>query len=88
VLLVHLLKAKYQPEKKTGNREASIRVERKHLTKFLRESPSLRSELPELPADVYDYARIEAANETGIDFDAFPEAGEWTVAEVLESPPF
>jgi hypothetical protein len=85
VLLIHLLKAKYQPEKRTRSSEASIRVQRKHLAKFLRESPSLRPELPELLADAYEEARIEAANETAIDFDSFPETCEWTVAEVLES---
>ena len=84
VLLIHLLKAKYQPAKKTPSWEASIRVERKHLAKFLRESPSLHPELPELLADAYDSARIEAANETAIDLDTFPETCEWTVAEVLE----
>jgi len=84
VLLLHLLKHRYQPEKRTRSWEASIRVQRKHLAKFLRESPSLRRELPELLADAYDQARIEAADETGIDFDTFPEVCEWTVAEVLE----
>jgi len=83
VLLLHLLKAKYQPEKRTRSWEASIRVQRKQLAKFLRESPSLRSELPELLGDAYDKARIEAADETGIDLDTFPEMCEWTVAEVL-----
>ena len=85
VLLIHLLKAKYQPEKKTRSWEASISVQRKHVAKFLRESPSLHPELPELLSDAYDDARIKAADETGIDFDAFPETCEWTVAEVLES---
>jgi hypothetical protein len=84
VLLIHLLKAKYQPEKKTRSGEAAIRVQRKHLAKSLRESPSLRPELPELLADAYDDARIGAADETAIDIEAFPETCEWTVAEVLE----
>jgi hypothetical protein len=39
--------------------------------------------LLELLADAYDKARIEAADETGIDIDTFPETCEWTVAEVL-----
>jgi hypothetical protein len=84
VLLLHLLKQRYQPEKRTRSWEASIRVQRKHLSKFLRESPSLRPELSELVADAYDSARIEAEQETGLDLDTFPEICEWTVAEVLE----
>ena len=84
VLLLHLLKQRYQPEKTTRRWETSIRVQRKHLSKFLRESPSLRPELSESVADAYDSARIEADQETGLDFDTFPEICEWTVAEVLE----
>jgi uncharacterized protein DUF29 len=66
VLVVHLLKMKYQPDKRTRSWEASILVQRKHLAKYLRQSPSLRPELPELLSDAYDNARIEAANETGL----------------------
>jgi hypothetical protein len=84
VLLMHLLKTKYQPEKRTRSWEASIRVQRKHLAKYLQQSPSLYRELPELLSDAYDNARIEAANETGIDLDTFTEVCEWSVAEVLE----
>jgi hypothetical protein len=83
VLLIHLLKTKYQLEKQSRSWQATIRVQRKHLGKFLRRSRSLRPELPELLSDAYDNARIDAANETGIDVDAFPETCEWTVAEVL-----
>jgi len=83
VLVRHLLKTKYQPEKRTRSWELSIRVQRKHLAKYLRHSPSLRPELPELLSDAYDNARIEAANETGLDPDTFPEACEWTIAEIL-----
>jgi hypothetical protein len=82
ILLLHLLKVKYQPEKHTRSWDASIRVRRKHITEFLSESPSLRLALPKLLASAYDDARIDAANQTGIDIDTFPETCEWTVAEV------
>ena len=51
VLVMHLLKTKYQPEKQTRSWELTIRVQRKHLAKYLRQSPSLRPELPELLSD-------------------------------------
>ncbi len=85
VLLVHLLKTKYQPEKESRSWQASIRVQRKHLVKFLRRSPSLRPELPEFLEDAYDEARIDASNETGIDIDTFPESCEWSLSEVLDA---
>lgn len=83
VLLLHLLKVKYQPQKRSASWEASIRVQRKQVEKFLRQSPSLRSELCELLSDAYEHARIEAANETGLDLTVFPETCEWTAGEVL-----
>jgi hypothetical protein len=83
ILVLHLLKTKYQPDKRTRSWEASIRVQRKHAAEFLRESPSLRPDLPKLLSNAYDDARIDAANETGIDIDTFPDTCEWTVEEVL-----
>jgi hypothetical protein len=85
VLLVHLLKTKYQPERESRSWQASIGVQRKHLVKFLRRSPSLRPELPEFLEDAYDEARIDASNETGIDIDTFPESCEWSLSEVLDA---
>jgi hypothetical protein len=83
LLVMHLLKTKYQPDKASRSWQANIRVQRKQFAKFLRQSPSLRPEPPELLSDAYDNARIDAANETGIDLNAFPETCQWTVAEVL-----
>ena len=83
ILVLHLLKTKYQPEKRTGSWEATIRVQRRHAEEFLMESPSLRPGLPKLLSNTYDDARIDAANETGIDIDTFPETCEWTVEEEL-----
>lgn len=83
VLLMHLLKTRYQPEKRTRSWDASIRVQRRHVAEFLKESPSLRPKLPKFFSDAYDQARINAANETGLDIDTFPEICEWAAAEVL-----
>src|ERR1700761_4990475 len=42
VLLMHLLKTRYQPEMQTRSWEASIRAQRRHIAKYLKQSPSLR----------------------------------------------
>jgi hypothetical protein len=84
VLLIHLLKAKYRSEKHTRNWDNTISIQRLHLTKYLRESPSLRPQLPEILTDVYETARFDAENQTGLMIDTFPEVCEWPVAEVLE----
>jgi hypothetical protein len=64
VLLRHLLKKKYRPEKGSRSWQATIRVQRKHIEEFLEESPSLGPDLPKLLAGAYDNARIDATNET------------------------
>jgi hypothetical protein len=83
ILLRHLLKTKYRPEKASRSWQATIRVQRQHIAEFMEESPSLRRDLPKLLAGAYDNARIDAANETSLDIDAFPEVCEWTITEVL-----
>ena len=81
-LILHLLTTKYQPQKRTRSWEASIRVQRKHIAQFLSESPSLRPDLPKLLSNAYDDARIDAANQTGIDSIHSLETCEWTVNQV------
>jgi hypothetical protein len=83
LLVMHLLKTRYQPERRTRSWEATIRVQRDNVNEFLEESPSLRPRLPALLAKAYAQARINAANETGLDIDTFPEECEWPLAEVL-----
>jgi hypothetical protein len=83
VLIMHLLKTKYQPEKRTRSGDASINVQRRAVAESLADSPSLRPELPHFLEGAYERARIKAADETGLDLDLFPESCEWTVAEIL-----
>lgn len=82
-LIMHMLKGSLSATEKTRSWELSMRIQRKHISKFLRRSPSLRSELPELIQDAYDTARLKASDETGIDLEMFPELCEWAVADVL-----
>lgn len=83
VLLMYLLKERYQPDKRTTSWEATIRVQRRNAQKALRDSPSLAPVLPELLVDAYEEARIEAANETGLPLETFPETCGWTSREIL-----
>jgi hypothetical protein len=84
VLVLHMLKIRYQPEKQTPSWRASINVQRDDVEEYLQESPSLRPDLPRLLRKAYKHARIEAAEETGLALDVFPESCEWTVTEMLE----
>ncbi len=83
VILTHLLKLKYQPERETGSWRASVNREREKLAAVLADSPSLKAQVAEFLAPAYRSARRQAANETGIDIESFPETCEWSVDEVL-----
>lgn len=83
-VLLHLVKWRFQPEKRKGGWEASIRVQRGGLNKLLRENPSLKHYPGEELADGYIKAKIEAEKETGIAYEAFPDACPFTIDQVLD----
>lgn len=83
VLLAHLLKWQYQPEKRSKSWERTIREQRKRISLLLEESPSLKSEIDQRLSDAYEIAVLSAANETGLDDDHFPESCEYSLEEVL-----
>jgi hypothetical protein len=62
VLLIHLLKMKYQPERGTRSWENTVTIQRCYLAKYLNESPSLRAKMDELLVDAYEIARFDAEN--------------------------
>ncbi|MDO4997322.1 MAG: DUF29 domain-containing protein [Neisseria sp.] len=86
VLICHLLKWKFQPERRGSSWLATIREQRRRIDRRLKESPSLRSRLnnAEFYADIWLDGVAEAIRETGLD-DIFPESPIWTADEVLES---
>lgn len=83
VLLLHLLKTKYQPERETRSWSDTIEEQRDQLALILDDSPSLRTRIDDLLSKAYKAARRKAAIETGIRLESFPETCEWTAAEVL-----
>jgi len=85
VLLLHLLKWRYQPEKQSPSWEASIRVQRNRLADHLDDNPSLKPLLPQALAAAYRDAALEAVAETGLTGSTFPATCPWTVEQVLHS---
>lgn len=83
VLLRHLLKWEFQPEKRKQGWYATIVEQRTQLQLLLEDSPSLRA-LPaeQLPA-MYDLARKNAAAETGLHLSTFPELCAYSTHEAL-----
>jgi hypothetical protein len=84
VLLLHLLKWKYQPEKRKSGWRATITEQRGRIDRRIKESPSLRDYPSIILDDAYRIARAQAEEETGLPFDSFPEVSPFTVAEVLD----
>ncbi len=85
VLLAHLLKWQYQPEKRSKSWERTIREQRKRMQLLLEDSPSLQYEISDKIADAYEIAVLSAANETNLDESVFPESCEFAVDEILDS---
>ena len=84
VLLLHLLKWRYQPEKRSPSREASIRVQRNRLADHLDDNPSLKPLLPQALASAYRDAALEAVAETWLAGSTFPETCPWSVEQALD----
>jgi hypothetical protein len=84
VLLTHLLKAAFQPEKWKGGWQATIKVQRIELAAVLARNPSLRNYPAEVLAGRYEIARLAAVVETGLAERDFPEECPFTLEDVLD----
>jgi hypothetical protein len=85
VLLAHLLKWRYQPDRRGVSGQVTLSGQRERLLRRLEKTPSLKAVLsdPDWWADAWLDARIEAAKETGGEIQRFPAACPWTVEQVL-----
>ena len=84
VLLMHLLKWKYQPEKQSGSWRGSIREHRRRILKAFRNSPSLKRYFEEIFQESYQEARKQAADETGLCLNIFPTNCPLKIEQILD----
>jgi hypothetical protein len=84
IVLLHLLKWQYQPEKRTGSWERSIIEHRRRLRKALKESPSLKSYLTNILEENYSESVKQAKAETKLPLDAFPQQCPYELASILD----
>jgi hypothetical protein len=85
IVFLHLLKWKYQPNKRSGSWKRSIREHRRRLVKAMQKSPSLKPYLRSVFAECYQYSRQEASDETGLSLEIFPLESPFDLAQVLDS---
>lgn len=83
VLLMHLLKCKYQPKKQTRSWIATINTQRNEIELVLEDSPSLRPYLTANIANCYQKARLDAATETKLPLKTFPVECPFTQDQIL-----
>jgi len=84
ILLLHLLKWKYQEVRRGRNWQLSIDEQRIQFCKTLNENPGLKPALHDIINDAYKLAVIKAARETKISKAVFPECCPWTLAQFIE----
>ena len=81
VLLLRLLKWRFQPSLRGRSWRLTIKEQRKEVLNHLSDNPSLQSKTQEAMALAYDLATIKAAKETAMDEEDFPAACPWTFDE-------
>jgi hypothetical protein len=84
-LLMHLLKWKYQPNKRTGSWERSILEHRNRILEDLEDSPSFNPYFEDIFDKCYQNARKYAKAETNLPLNIFPEVCPFTKTEILTS---
>ena len=85
ILLMHLLKYKYQPEKRTNSWLFTIVEHRKRLQQSLQDSPSLKPYFLEVFDESYQDAIDLATAETGLPRKTFPDQSPFNPQETLNS---
>jgi Domain of unknown function DUF29 len=82
ILLWHLLKWEYQPDKRTGSWENTIDQQRLEL-RLLLESGTLKNHASEILAGAFAVARKRAARETKLKLGQFPKECPWELDDLL-----
>ena len=72
LLIFHLLKRQFQPERRSRSWDLTIYNARGQIARRERRNPSLRAGAGEIVGDVYPDARGSAAKETGLPIETFP----------------
>ena len=85
VLLLHLLKWRFQPERRGTSWEVKIKVQRRDIERRLSDNPSLTALLTPLLEDAYGDAALLAQAETRLPPATFPAACPWTFAQVEDA---
>ena len=84
VLVLHLLKWRYQTSHRGVSWRLSIANARDEISSLLRDSPSLAGRLDSIAADRYPGARKQAWLQTGLPASTFPDTCPFSVEQLLD----
>ena len=87
VLLHHLLKVRFQPERLTRGWITTIIEQQSEIRSIIDTIPSLGRQAEAIAASAYPDAVRRAARETGMQASRFPAALPWTLVEALAFDP-
>lgn len=85
ILLMHLLKWDFQPERRSGSWDSTIIEHRRRIIDDLADSPSLKPYLDTILASAYDTVRQRAKAETGLPLQHFPAECPYSIDILLDS---
>ncbi|MFB2833376.1 DUF29 domain-containing protein [Floridanema evergladense] len=85
VLLGHLLKWQFQPEKRSNSWLGTIREQRIQIKLLLQDSPSLKPYLSQCFLDAYELGLALAIKETQLDEQSFPEVCLYTPEQAMNA---
>jgi hypothetical protein len=84
ILIAHLLKWQFQPEKQSSSWRGSINEQRIQLLRLLRKVPSLKREIPNAITDAYPDTLDLAIDDTGLSNSTFPKICPYTIEQFLD----
>lgn len=84
VLVLHLLKWKYQPQARSSGWRGTIRTQRYEISLLLEQSPSLKNLVLDALTRAYPNARVVAADESGLPLSVFPETCPFTPEQISD----
>jgi Domain of unknown function DUF29 len=87
VLLLHLLKVRFQPDRLSVSWVSTILVQQNEIRSLIEDIPSLGARADAIAGQAYRDALRLAVRETGLPAAEFPASMPWTVVEALAYEP-
>ena len=84
ILLLHLLKWRFQPGFRSPSWGSTIREQRIRWRSHLKDNPSLKAKVDESLAEAYELAVIGAARETGLSESDFPKSSPFRYEQAVD----